>query len=474
MLSWTAFFYLSEWIIRVVMLAVVPHRRQPATALVWLLIIFFEPWIGLPLYLVFAGAKLPRRRIARHARLMDRMRDMRRRLAGAPQAIYPTLGPRQTVAVHLARKLGELPILDGNTAELMADTDETIQRIIADIDAATHHVHLLFYIFRNDATGRRVADALCAAAARGVACRVLVDAVGSHRMLRDLASKLRAAGVHVHAALPVGLFRRRVARLDLRNHRKIVVVDGRVAYTGSQNIVDANYGRRRLIWRDMMMRLCGPIVLELQVVFLTDWFYETREILDGEDVLPRPELPGELALQVLPSGPNYPTQNYHSMAVSAIYAAERSVTIVTPYFIPDDALLAAMQTAVARGVNVTLMMPERLDQVTVHAAARSYFEDLLDAGVHVRLYTEALLHGKALVIDDDLAFFGSSNFDLRSFALDFEITVVLYGADATADLRAQVERYRRYTRLLTSAEWQQRPFYRRILQNVARLFSPLL
>ena len=189
-------------------------------------------------------------------------------------------------AVKLAEKLGYMPILGGNDVELIAETEDFIDKLVADIDAARHHVHLLFYIFADDGTGRRVAEALARAVKRGVKCRVLVDAVGSRPMFKRLARQMIAQGIEVHQALPVGLFRRRMARIDLRNHRKLAVIDGCVGYTGSQNIVDAGYGRKDLAWYDLMVRLTGPILLELQSVFVADWYFETEEILEGGEYFP--------------------------------------------------------------------------------------------------------------------------------------------------------------------------------------------
>lgn len=334
MFTWSVAILLSEWIVRLAMVPVVMRRQSPAVAVAWLMVIFFSPWLGLFVYFLVGQNRLPLRRIDRHARLLAELRAVTERLRRHPHVVQPEVQADAQPAVTLAEQLGYMPILGGNDAELMTVTSEVIERLIADIDGATRHVHLLFYIFAPDETGERVASALMRAAARGVKCRLLVDAVGSRPMLRQRAPALAASGVQVAAALPVGLFRRSVARLDLRNHRKIAVIDGRIGYAGSQNIVNANYGHRDLAWHDMMLRLTGPIVLELQAVFLMDWYFDTHELLDADAIFPEPALTGNVAAQTLPSGPSFPVDGYQRIVVAAIYAARRRVVITTPYFVP--------------------------------------------------------------------------------------------------------------------------------------------
>jgi cardiolipin synthase A/B len=472
--SWSLLYYLSEWAVRIVMLFVIPRRRHPNSAMAWLLVIFFLPWPGLLLYWLIGSNRLPRRRIEMHTRMLDRLRAASERLENYPSTARPELGTRATDAVKLAEHLAYMPILGGNDVELIAQTETFIDKLVADIDAAQRHVHLLFYIFVGDGTGRRVIDALTRAVGRGVKCRVLVDAVGSRPFLKRWSKKMRAAGIELHEALPVGLFRRGMARLDLRNHRKLAVIDGRIGYTGSQNIVDAGYGHKDLAWYDLMVRLRGPILLELQAVFVTDWHFETDEVLDGETIFPEPEPAGEIAVQTLPSGPTYPTENYQRMVVAAIHAAERRVAITTPYFVPDDPFLQALETAVLRGVEVELVVPRKVDQRLVGAASRSYWDDLLAMGVKLYLYDKGLLHAKTMCVDDAIAFIGSSNFDIRSFALNFEINLLFYGREVAEQLRRQQNLYLKDSFRLTAERWEQRSTAKTLFENIARLLSPLL
>jgi cardiolipin synthase len=472
--SWSLLYYLSEWIIRVVMLFVVPRKRHPTSAMAWLLIVFFLPWPGMILYSMFGRYRLPKRRIEQHGEFLETLKSMNLRLASHPNIAHPDLGLHAREAVKLAEKLGYMPILGGNDAKLIAVTEDFIRELVADIDAAKHHVHLLFYIFADDATGNQVADALERAVKRGVKCRVLVDAVGSRPLAKRLARKMIAGGVEVRFALPVGLFRRKMARIDLRNHRKLAIIDGKIGYSGSQNIVDAGYGRKDLAWYDLMVKLSGPILFELQSVFFADWYFETEQILEGSEYFPLPEIRHDIAIQTLPSGPTYPTENYQRIVVAALYAAERRVTITSPYFVPDEPFLQAMQIAVLRGVEVELVVPRRCDQKLVGAAGRSYFDELLDMGVNLYLYDKGLLHAKTMCVDDTIAFIGSSNFDIRSFALNFEINLLFYGPEVALQLHAQQQRYMEDAFLLTADRWATRPAVKKLFQNVARLVSPLL
>jgi cardiolipin synthase len=473
-MSYLLLYQIVGWVIRLIMLAVVPYGRKPVSALAWLLIIFFLPIPGLILFLLIGKYRLPLRRIERHRELLRDLKSARRRAATLPHVAIPELDRELTSTIALAQSLGDFPILGGNNFELLPQTDEAMDRIIADIDAAEHDVHLLFYIYADDATGRRVADALARAVRRGVTCRVLVDAVGSRHMCRTLGSDMKEKGILLREAMPVGLFRRRAARVDLRNHRKLAVIDGRIGYTGSQNIVNADYGHRGLVWKDLMVRLVGPVVLELQGVFLSDWYFETGEILDGEDIFPPPAIQGSLLAQTLPSGPNYPTDNYQRLLVAALYAARERAILTTPYFVPDEPFMQALEVAVRRGVKVDLIVPERTDQILVGAASRAYYDSLLAAGVNVFFYRQGLMHSKTMSIDRSLALIGTGNFDIRSFTLDFEVNLIFYGPEMTDRLREVQDGYIQDSVPLDPPAWNRRPRIRRFGQNMAKLFSPLL
>ncbi len=474
MLTGSLLFFLLEWVVRVGMLFVITgrRRRDPTADMAWLAVTFFQPFLGLTAFLLFGGNRISRGRAERRAALL---KTLNRQDGRVTEMALTLLDFRHREVSELAKRLGGMPLVGGNSGRFMSSTSEVIDALIADIERARHHVHLQFYIWGVDATARRVMQALVEAERRGVQCRVMVDAVGSRGMLRRLARPMREAGIEVVAMLPVGIFRSLVARMDLRNHRKIAVIDGRIGYTGSQNIVDADYGKGGLVWHDLMMRAEGPVVRELQTVFLSDWFLETGSLPEDDNFFPvEADAPGVLAMQTLPSGPSYTTENYQRMILHALHTAQSEVVITTPYFIPDEAFLQAMEVAILRGVRVRLAVPEKSDQILVGNASRAYYDQLLEIGVEILLYQGGLLHAKTMRVDSGFAFFGSSNFDIRSFQLNEELTIVLYGAEGVESLRQQQEAYLCQTRRLEPSEWAKRSVSERILQNLTKLFSPLL
>ena len=475
-LFWTQLLAASEWTIRLIMLPVIVLRKEkPATCLAWLAVVFFEPWIGLALYLLIGENRLGWRRLARR-------RQRRPQLAASD---YPEVEPGHvvdpqgdddfSVLVHLAEHVGGLPVVAGNSISLMSDTDVVIDRLIADIDAATSHVHLLFYIFADDVVGRHVAQALARAAARGVVCRVLADGVGSRRLFRRLAPWLRRHGVRILPVLRATLWRLPFARLDLRNHRKLAVIDGRVAFTGSQNIVEASYGHKRAgVWHDIMVRITGPVVRQLQAIFLEDWFYESGELLEDAALSPDCAADGAITVQVVPTGPDQPTELFQDLIVRAIFLARQRVTITSPYFIPNEAMLLALRMAALRGVQVDLVIPKHCDHPLVEAAGNFYCGHLMRQGVRVFLFQEGMLHAKTLTVDDELAMFGSANYDIRSFSLNFELNLFVHAAEAVEAMHRLQQGYLDQSQQARLDDWPSPTLAGRLKMNLAKLFSPLL
>ncbi len=473
---WTWTFFVSEWIIRLIMVFVVPARRPPAAARTWLLLILFEPYLGLALFWLIGSRRLPRWRQKMLAKRPAALGALRECLDRHPGMAHPELPPELQPAVALAEHLGQMPILGGNAAELLGDYQGIIDRLVADIDAARHHVHLLYYIFANDRTAARVMDALARAARRGVTCRVLVDSLASRKYFSALCARLCPAGIRVEESLPVGwwrLLRWSMARIDLRNHRKLAVIDGCVGYCGSQNIIDAKF-HEGLTYDELMVRVAGPVVLELQFVFAEDWFIETEEVLDGRDYFPEPSRQGAVAAQALPSGPGQPTENNQRLFVALIHGARKRITMTTPYFVPDEPILQALQTAVLRGVEVHLIVSEKADQLLVSQAQRSFYGEMLEDGIHIHEYRRRFLHAKHLSIDDEVALIGSSNMDIRSFELNNEILLIFYDRDVTLRLHREEAGYLRNCITLDAARWARRSFLRKVIERMARLLSPVL
>jgi cardiolipin synthase len=451
------------------MLIHVPQRRSPAAARSWLLLIFLLPWPGAVLYWLIGRPYVARRRIE----LQKRVSKLIRAAVSAQGAGEVILPAPWTGIAKLGENLGDFALRPGNSVELLPDYDASIDRLIADIDAATHHVHLLYYIWGNDRTGQRVADAVVRAAGRGVQCRMLLDAAGSKRALRALAIPLRKAGVEVVPLLPAGLVRRNAARFDLRNHRKIAVIDGRIGYTGSQNIINADF-KSPLVYEELVVRITGPVVRQLQIVLLADYFAETLKEVVIEEFLPEVEPVGESNALVVSSGPSYPHLNNLDLVISLVHAAQRRIVITSPYFVPNDALIEAMLTAVMRGVEVHLVACKQIDQWLVGLAQRSYYEQLLEGGVRVHAYRPRFLHAKHLTFDDDVALVGSSNMDIRSFQLNEEISLLIHDRSVVEEMKKIQERYFAASEEITLEAWRARPEAIRMAQNIARLADALL
>lgn len=503
MIDWKAAILVADWGVRLAMVPIIISRqRSSAAALAWMVVVFFMPWVGSILYFLFGEIRLGKRRLARYAHHAD-TGVLRHATPVLQRVVRPEVVGSGRVVSRVAERLGAMGPLGGNHVEPITDTDQFIDALVQRIDAAQRHVHLLFYIIRPDETGRRVCDALARAAARGVECRLLADGAGSRPFLGGFADQLRSKGVKVEAAFPVGILRQRFHRVDLRNHRKLAVIDATVALTGSQNIVNADYGHTRIgAWQDLSLLLEGPAVAHLQAVFAEDWHYQTSEDLDqaayfepiphtsvdtpletrgntDPNGMERPrslgDLPGDVAVQVVPSGPHTSEGSVvRDLLLESLHAARDRVIITTPYFVPDDAMMAALRLAAVRGVHVDLVVPKRTDSRIADLIARAKFEALLAAGVHIHQHRVGLLHAKTMSVDDALAFIGSANFDVRSFFLNFELSLLLYGPDAAARLRAAQRQYLNESTLLNAGEWVRRRRSARFAEDAASLLSPLM
>ncbi|GAB6195374.1 cardiolipin synthase [Lysobacter xanthus] len=459
---WMSAYYALEWLIRLAMLAIVPLRRTPAAARSWLLLAFFLPLLGLALFLLIGRPSFPRWRRRRFRRLSPRIARVAEALRARGEA-----GDAATAA--LVERIGGFPAVGGHVVDLVDDYDAVIDRLVADIDAARTHVRLLAYIFADDDSGQRVIHALARAVRRGVACHVLFDPVGSRPWARSVRRRLREAGVDARAALPFRLVRGRTRR-DMRNHRKLFLVDGAVAWAGSQNLVDRDF-REGVVNHELVARITGPTVAALEAVFALDWALETRRLLPLAAV---PEATGSAVLQALPSGADYAMQGFLTLLAWRIHAATREVVIVTPYLVPDESLSGALRTAALRGVDVHLVLSGVVDQWLVNLAQRSYYDDLLACGVRIHRFRGGLLHAKNATIDGRFGLLGSSNVDIRSFQLNEEISLLLHDADCAAQLRAIQQRWMDASDVLDLAAWRARPRLPRVAENAARMVSPLL
>lgn len=469
-----------DTVIRVAALGIVPGNRRPTTAMAWLLAIFLMPLVGLPLFLMFGRFRLSGRRFRQQAEVSE----------GIVEATQDLIEPRSEMeapvwvhsAAELNRTLGAFPMLDGNTVQLLPGYTESIKAMTEAVRGAKEYVNVEFYIMAKDEVTGELFEALREAAGRGITVRLLFDHIGTLRVAgyRKFLRWLEGSGIQWHRMLPIMPFRGQWRRVDLRNHRKILVVDGQVAFTGSQNLIEPGYlrpssHRSGREWVELMARLEGPIVTALNAVFATDWYTETDELLRQELFTPAtvPET-GPMTCQVVPSGPGFQGENNLRLFNSLIYSAVERLSICSPYFVPDDSLLYAITTAAQRGVEVELFVSEQGDQFLVHHAQRSYYQALLQAGVRIYLYPKPMvLHAKFFTVDDEVAVLGSSNMDMRSFSLNLEVSLMMLGDNIVPKLLAVADTYRRVSRELTLDEWVERPRAERYVDNVCRLTATL-
>jgi cardiolipin synthase len=473
MIDWSFLYLCSEWAVRLTMLLYVPQRRSASAARTWLLFIFLLPWPGLAIYALVGRIRVPAFRRKLQEQASEQIKKAQAQI-GAQIVAQPDLPAQLQIIPEQAKRLGTFEPFAGNAFEFLRDYEWSIDRLIQDIDAAKRHVHLLTYIYRTDRIGRKVAAALKRAAKRGVVCRVLLDAVGSRIALNQFGPELQEAGIEVRSMLPVGLFRRKGERFDLRNHRKISVIDGTIGYLGSQNIADPTFVKN-FPNEELVVRFTGPVVSQLQATFLGDHYLETEEVLDRAELFPDLKAAGDSAAQLLPSGPGYGQENGRELIISMLYEARRRVVITTPYFIPDEPFLNAICAAGRReNVQVHMVVSKHANQLISQLAQRSYYDDLLEAGIQIHLYRPHFLHAKLLTIDDHVALTGSTNMDIRSFALNAEINLLIYDRQVVEQLKVIQEDYFRNSDLLTREQWSKRSVSEKVAHNTARLMDSFL
>lgn len=469
---WASLYVALEWSVRLLALFVVPARRPPTAATAWLLLIFFQPIFGGIIYLFVGRPRVSRARQELIDQLDQALAPNLKHLQQQPQqerAVWPdTLKP----VVQLARHNRVFPEYGGNRADMVESIEDLVEQLVRDIEQATDSVHLTFYIAAVDPVTQPVFDAMVAAARRGVEVRLLIDDFGSKEYRKGLLA-LEREGVRVAVAFPRSKLPRKSARFDLRNHRKLVVIDGRIGYTGSMNLIRADY-MPEIVYEDLMMRLQGPVVLELQTVFVGDWYLERNIMLTGPRYFPAPQRQGDEVCLGLPSGPEYPEPVQQQVLLSLIHVSSQSIRLVTPYFVPDEPSLIALKSAAQRGVKVELILSERIDQRFVQLAQESYYSELLEVGVTIRLYPGRFLHTKFSLFDDQIALVGSANLDARSSTLNAELGLLFYAPKTAQALEQQIQRYRETARELSLGGWAERDKFQAVLQNIARLTSPLL
>jgi cardiolipin synthase len=481
---WLTLVVVIDIAFRIIALIVVPHNRRPQTAMAWLLAIFFIPYFGFLAFVAFGSRRLPRARREKQATINKHLRDRAQLL---PPGIIVTpehINDSKTLPdwvgplVKLNERLGAMPMVAGNQMSFYPEYHASLEEMARAIDDATDTVHVEFYIMSFDKSTERFFGSLEKAIQRGVQVRVLYDQLASARITgyRDLIRVLERIGVQHNAMLPLQPWRGVYQRPDLRNHRKLLIVDSRVAYTGSQNIIEPSYRnhkhrQRGLAWLDLMVRVEGPLADSLEALFVSDWYSETGELLDT----PVPDKPQKSTkdscwAQVVPSGPAFEGENNLRLFNSLVYGAQTRLVLSSPYFVPDESMRYAITTAAERGVEVHLMVSEIADQPMVFYAQRSYYEELLLAGVTIWLYrAPTILHSKFVIVDDAISVIGSSNIDMRSFSLNLEVSVLIAGHGVAAELAGFFEDYKAQSNQLTLEVWKRRKPHQRFIEGLARL-----
>ena len=468
---------LVEVVLLAVALAVVPHGRRPSSALAWILLFVLLPVAGAVLFAVIGSPKLPRSRREKQASMDERIAERARDLG--PVGTEHETPPWLPSVARLNQAVGAMPLLEDNDAHLLPHFDEQLAALVEAVRGARRYVHAEFYILSLDATTAPFFAALEDAVTRGVDVKVLLDHLGSRSYpgYRATKAELDRIGAQWHLMLPVQPLRGRYQRPDLRNHRKLLVADGQVALVGSLNLIDPSYQkrgnrRRGLAWRDLLARVEGPVVHEVDALFVTDWYSETDQLLTTSREQDTTRDAGDLLCQVAPSGPGFAVENNLVLFTTLIYYAQRRLSITSPYFVPDESLLTAITTAAHRGVAVELFVGEIGDQAVVFHAQHSYYPALLEAGVRIWLYpAPSILHAKHLSVDELVTVVGSSNMDIRSFALDLELSLVTCGRAFADQMRAVEDEYRAVSRELTLAEWDRTTRAHRVVDGLARLTS---
>ena len=473
----------ADMALRLAGLALVPsvlvRRKDPSATIAWILTLLLLPAVGAVVYLLFGRDRV--RWPARRKRQLDevvraQVLELHPDQRDSNRTSHLTIGTSLEQGLfRLAQHLTRLRATSGNHVDVLAKGDAAYEALGDAIDGARHHVHAQYYLIRDDATGRWFRERLVAAAKRGVHVRLLMDGFGCFALGRGYKRPLVQAGVEVAEFLPMRSVL--LQPVNLRNHRKIVVVDGTTSFTGGLNIGDEYKGHMAGLgeWRDVHLRIRGPASGELQRVFFQDWAFATGRFIPPDGYFPRDEgSSGTATIAIVPSGPDTRTEAIHRLFVGAISGATRDVAITTPYFVPNESLRVALELAAMRGVRVRLVLPSKSNHAVTFHAGRSFYAPLVEAGVEVCEYQPGIVHAKTLVADSQVALVGSANMDLRSFRLNFEVHAMVHDGSTAAALHAEFERDAARSSVVESAVWSARGWGPRFKEGASRLVSPLL
>ena len=483
---------LADFFIRIGLSVRVIMRKRPyGVSLAWLVVILVIPFLGGFFYLLLGENRLPERRKERAKISFNAYLHWLKTLQKSAPVSWADLNPECFPLHRQAETLVGIPTMAGNKLTLITDPEKIIGAITDAIMKATSTCHLQFYIWQEGGRVDRVIDALMQARARGVTCRILLDSIGSRDFLKSkTATRMKRAGVKIQESLPAGIINAFFWRIDIRNHRKLVVIDGEIAFTGSQNMVDPKVFKKDAgvgNWVDVMVQVEGPVVECIAGTFISDWVLDTDAghfhtealLKDIEsagkagDVHAIP-IAGQSAIQLVPSGPGLVPDAIHNLLLTTIYAARHDLVMTTPYFIPDEPLLVALKAAAQRGVNVKVIVPLNNDSLLVKYASRARYQELIESGVQIFLFHGGLLHSKTITVDHDFSLFGSVNLDMRSFWLNFEATLFIYCKSFTEELFAIQQAYLDQSTELDTQLFSNRGSWEKFKENTTLLVSPLL
>ncbi len=483
--QWQTIGLIIDYSIKLVAIGFVPENRRPSSSNAWLLVILALPYLGLPLFLSMGSPYINQRRHRVQEAATQQIINVHKNVPDYPEGVV-NLNPELASVIKLNRTLTAMPAVTGTNHGVHSNYAETIAAMARAVDKAKHYVHVEIYIVAWDNTTDVFFRALARAVQRGVKVRLLLDHIGSRKYpgFHKLGRRLDAIGVEWYLMLPLLPLRWRWRRPDLRNHRKMLIIDGERGFLGSLNMIDSSYLMPKNIregrhWVDVMVELSGPVIASMNTIFAVDWLMESDELLEIVDQV-HPEIDRDQVnvVQLVPSGPGYSTEPNLRMFNSIIHHAKERLVMCSPYFIPDESMLEAVTSACYRGVRVELLVSEQADQFAVGHAQSSYYQALLEAGVRIYLYKAPyVLHSKYVLADPDspdaVGAVGSSNMDMRSFGLNYEVSLMITRGNIIAQLDDLTNEYLRNSTELTLDEWNNRSYARRYVDNIMRLTSAL-
>lgn len=473
--------FLVYWLIIVATTLRIVFKRRPTTYVIaWMLVIYILPLVGVFLYFALGEAHLGQQRVKRAQKMRPTISKFINRLSEFSDIFTSNVSQASKPIFQLCKHQTGLDGINGNHIELLSETNEIFDRLIDDINKATSNIEMVFYIWNEGGRADDVEQALIQAAKRGVTCRLMVDSAGSRHFIKTDANKrMRDAGIIIVEALKVNLLRFMFRRLDLRQHRKVAIIDNYISYTGSMNIVDPRFFKQNKHvgeWVDIMVRMSGPVTTLMSAIYASDWELETGKHLTLPKITEFAEPPEDKKhiMQLIASGPGYMENMIHQVLLTAIYSAQEQIIFTTPYLVPSDDILHAVCTAAQRGVEVIIIVPKNNDSLMVKWASRAFFSELLNGGVKLYQFNDNLLHTKSVLIDNQLSLVGTVNLDMRSLWLNFEITTVIDDVEFAKSLSVLLKKYLSNSDKVKTEEWMQRPIWQHIVERLFYFFAPLL